>query len=95
VKRLPDSGLMIERVCRGLHEGGTCGLLNQGRVTGHPGTPVADSLPEAWRCSRCGGRLARVSPVKGRVAVRCRCGARVAVTLADAISAVQPPARAG
>src|SRR5215218_7211678 len=62
VKRSPDSGLTIERACRGLHVGRTCGLLNRGCVTEYPGMPVTNTLPEAWRCSRCGGRLARISP---------------------------------
>ena len=86
----PDAGLTIERACRGLYKGVACGLLNQGRVTGHPGMPIPDALPEAWRCARCGGHLARTSPVKGRVVVRCRCAAKVAVTVADVIRIAQP-----
>jgi hypothetical protein len=56
--------------------------------------PIADTLFEAWRCSRCRGHLAHVSPVKGRIAVWCRCGAKVAVTATDAIQTVEPAARA-
>ena len=95
VKRSPDSTLTIERACRGFHAGGTCGLRNQGRVTEYPGIRVANSLPEAWQCSGCGSRLARVSPVKGRIAVWCRCGAKVAVTATDAIQTVELAACAG
>jgi hypothetical protein len=90
VQRAPDSGLMIERSCRGLHEGVTCGLVNQGRVTDRPGKPVTDTLPEVWACSRCGGRLARVFAVRGRIAVRCRCGVKITVTAAEAMNAIQP-----
>lgn len=95
VKPSPDSGLIIERVCRGLLLGVTCGRLNHVCVTGHPGRPLAATLPETWRCAQCDGQLGKVHSVKGRIAVKCRCGAKVAVTAADAIETALPAARVG
>lgn len=89
-----DFGLRVEKACRGLHDGVACGLTNRGIVTDRPGTPVADALPDPWECSRCGHHLGRVHPVKGRLTVRCRCGAKVAVTAAQAVRAMQDVARA-
>ncbi len=94
VGRSSGDGLEIERSCRGRLDNVTCGLVNVGRVTDSPGKTVADSLSKRWKCTECGYHLARVHPVKGRVAVRCRCGAKVGVTAADAIRATRPPARA-
>lgn len=90
VGRSPDGGLVVERACRGRFENVLCGLLNRGRLTDRRGKPVDDSLPETWKCGRCGRHLARIHPVKGRITLRCRCNARIVVIAADALRPAKP-----
>lgn len=94
VRQKGGAGIMVERICPGLHGNVNCALMNTGVVSGHPGSPAPGGLPSDWRCAQCDRHLARVHPAKGRIRVRCRCGADVGVTAAHAIRATQPLARA-
>jgi hypothetical protein len=94
LERAGDSRATSARKCRGVFENVACGLQNTGYVTDRRGKPVADSLPDPWECSRCGSRLGRIHPVKGRITVRCRCGEDFGATAAAALLAAEALARA-
>lgn len=72
--------LRLERYCPRCHR------IMTTSVTASPGYPHPDTPAGLWRCE-CGGPLARIDPVRGRVTVRCRCGTDARVTALDAVHA--------
>lgn len=74
--------LRLERLCQRCHR------IMSVRVTAAPGYPHPDTPAGFWWCE-CGGPLARIDAVRGRVTVRCRCGEDARVTALDAVRAVE------
>ena len=64
-----------------------CGRYSHVHLTDHPRSPLPGALDGRWVCE-CGGFLAEIQAVRGRVTARCRCGEDVRVTGFDAMVTV-------
>lgn len=73
----------VEKPCR------RCNLMNDRVITVSRGYPKGDN--GRWICAgeRCGGFLAEVDAIRGRLTVKCRCGTTVRVTAEAVIDAVR------